>query len=103
MALVVRPGLVLKLNPENTREGVLSGAALSSPVLVRVARRSPNGDVLVTDRFQYWMVKAACIVCGEKDAGRKRLEIMRSIYSLVLKGDFAEAKRIFFEMHRLLL
>jgi hypothetical protein len=103
MSLVVRPGLILKLNPNDTREGWLSGAALPKPVLVKVARRSPNGDVLVSDRFQYWMVKAACIVCGEQDAGRKRLEIMRNIYSLVLKGDFAEAKRIFFEMHRLLL
>jgi len=103
MALVVRPGLALKLNPNNRQEGWLSGAALKEPVLVKVVRRSPNGDVLVTDRFQYWMVKAACIVCGEAEAGKKRLEIMTSIYSLVLKGEFAEAKRIFFEMHRLLL
>ena len=103
MALVVRPGLALRLEPANPRQGWLSGAALRNEVQVKVVRRSPNGDALVADRTQYWMVKAACIVCGEQDAGRKRLEIMRSIYSLVSKGEFAAAKRLFFEMYRLLL
>jgi hypothetical protein len=103
MALVVAPGLALHVNPKNTREGWLSGAALPKPVQVKVVRRSPNGDVLVSDKTQYWMVKASCIVCGEVDAGRKRLEIIRTIYNLVTKGEFNEARRIFFEMHRLLL
>jgi hypothetical protein len=103
MAIVVRPGLALRLNPDNSREGLLSGAALASPVMVSVVRRSSNGDALVTDRFQYWMVKASCVVCGENEAGKKRLEIIKNIYALVLKGDFKEAKKVFFEMHRLLL
>jgi len=103
MSLVVRPGLALRLNPANSSEGWLSGAALASPVLVKVVRRSPNGDALVRDRSQYWMVKASCIICGEVEAGQKRLEIMRSIYSLAMKGEFGEAKKLFFEMHRLLL
>ena len=103
MAMIVRPGLALRLDPADIGNGWLSGAALPKPVRVKVIRRSPNGDALVSDRFQYWMVKAKCIVCGEAEAGRKRLEIMKSIYSLVSNGEFAEAKQVFCEMHRLLL
>ena len=82
---------------------MLSGAALPRPILVHVVRRSTNGDALVTDRVRYYSVKNACIVCGEQEAGLRRLEIMRVIYHHVTKGDFARARRVFFEMNRLLL
>ena len=103
MALTVRPGLALRLDPENHRQGWLSGAALPSPILVRVVRRNINGDALVTDNKQFYSVKSTCIVCGEKEAGRKRLEIMKNIYAKASTGDFAGARQIFFEMYRLLL
>lgn len=103
MKTTVRPGLVLKVNPNDCTEGWLSGAALPQPVLVKIVRKSPKGDALVTDKARYYSVKAACIVCGEQEAGRRRLEIMRIVYQYVMKQDFVNARRVFFEMNRLLL
>ena len=96
---------LLKLNPTQPNEGILSGSAFPTSIRVRllVPRRGPHADALVTDGNQTWMIKSSCIVCGEDEAGKRRLEIMQAIYELIQNGEFSEARRVFFHMQRVLL
>ncbi|KAH9261830.1 hypothetical protein BASA81_000486 [Batrachochytrium salamandrivorans] len=106
MSLKDTSGCILKLNVSNPNQGVLSGRAFPKQgVQVRLVfkRPHPKADVLVTNGKLTWMIKAACVVCGEAEEGQKRLEIMEQIYDLIQREEFSLAKQVFASMHRLLL
>lgn len=99
-------GCVLKLNPGNPQQGVLSGTAFPSggvQVRLLVKRANEKAAALVTNGTKTWMIPGECIVCGEAEQGQKRLEIMQLIYDHVQRGEFQAARQVFGQMHRLLL
>ena len=95
----------LSLRLEGSR-GVLSAYSVfgvPATKAVRVVRRDARtGDVLVTDGAQIFMVKAQC-VCAEDALGRRRLEIIQSVFARVSNGDFRGAREILSNMITVLL